>query len=376
VEVKRQSGEVNLSRPITLFNLDQDYETLQELHHLRTAKVSDLTAVNIMVLLLRERWFQYYGPHITSPGLRHAILIGIRFRGSLNLRYVERNDFHVDRASRYLQNKLDQPEKIEDADLFTACCLALHHWSRVKSEDHSHVDGILALLTCLRTRRNPKTAFSLFLPVAFDVLSLFFRDVCDGDALHFKCQEYALTFNQRDLVKERKEYILGVAHQSPSAQTFLTFYLCNKSFGAVCQASEMLRRRHRRRQLCRHSLQIFIADAWSWIDVVKYLENHGNIRILYSGIGNNSYPIEPGQTPDKVSVHFEPYYWATLTNSFMYFALILSTSVVTFPTINEAILSDRFGAGLSSLHYGLRELAHGLPFRLQTCMTLNLLFKS
>src|SRR4051812_32393591 len=105
---QREREQVNLSRPLTLFDPTEDYETLQELHRVRTPDIFQAMVGHFYVHLLRDLWFQYYGTYISSLGLRHAILIDTEFITDLNrLYYLERQTFHIHKATRHLQDKLD-----------------------------------------------------------------------------------------------------------------------------------------------------------------------------------------------------------------------------------------------------------------------------
>ena len=361
---QREREHVNLSRPLTLFDPTEDYETLQELHRVRTPEVFGRMKAFYCVHLLRELWFQYYGTYISSLGLRHAILIDTQFTSDSNpLYYSERETFHVHKATRYLQDKLDQPENIDDADLFTACCLALHHEVRSARAYKIHVNGILALLTCLRTRRDVKTPFSLFRTLGLDIHFWNIEDICNSDALHSTCQHLAMTFdNHGDPVRERIDYMLELAANSIHGQAHLKYYLCVQYQLAILSQTDELNRRKQGRQLCKYSLQSLIANSWSWIEVVDYLDSSGHVQVLYSATSNGFHDIEgwlnliiPNTMTSRSSNMSKIYY--AVWNSLLYYVLVMSTTVITSNSLIEAILSDRFKAALARFYRGLLKVA-------------------
>lgn len=152
------------SNPITTYDPSDDQETLQELGALYDRRLLKYRG-RVIVILLARAFVSGYGQWISHRGLRHVILTHLCGPDTT------RSQIHALQAYQHLQQKLNSPSEIDDADLCMSFLLALCRSPR--SSLRIHAEGTLAIMKHL-SKRNltcaPSTPLSTLRPLIRDEL--------------------------------------------------------------------------------------------------------------------------------------------------------------------------------------------------------------
>src|SRR5436190_18273037 len=139
------------SKAITTYDPSDDQETIRELGILYDHRLLRYRGRALVVLLARA-FISCYGQWISHRGLRHAILTHLCDTHGI------RSHIHALHAYQYLQQKLNSPVEIDDADLCVSFLLAL---SRPSNESlRIHANGAFAIMRHLSRRQKTKGSSS------------------------------------------------------------------------------------------------------------------------------------------------------------------------------------------------------------------------
>jgi hypothetical protein len=170
------------------------------------------THEEVVWLRLFQKLAYIYGPSITHPSLRQAILLYCRYlwRESHTFEDIERQR---QRARYALRLKLNQPSKVDEGDLFAAFFMASHFLlMRERKEGLKHVSGFFALMQHLLSVSGPNTN-SYTLGVFWSLLGITIMEMADNDetSANRVYQSFFAVFGHRNLLNFRELLnILGV----------------------------------------------------------------------------------------------------------------------------------------------------------------------